>query len=89
MRGSDVDRLSGFRIDPPAENASAWKHKGVRAVLAQNREFQVAIEWCARYGLPIHGEAIGPIAVRALDLDHCNLRNADCQHVIERANGNR
>jgi hypothetical protein len=70
MGWSHVNQLPGFRVDPPPEDAPARKDKSMRTVLAQDGKLQVAIEWCSRYGLPIHHKIIGHTAVRALDLDH-------------------
>ena len=56
-----VNELPGFRVDPPPKDTSAGKDKGMRTVSAQDREFDVAVEWCSRYGVPIHNKFIGHI----------------------------
>src|SRR5271169_2561814 len=50
--GHHVNQLLGFRVNPPLEDAAAWKDKGVRPSWL-NRPTPVTVERCSRYWLPI------------------------------------
>ena len=54
VRRSDVDFLPSARFQPACLRASARKNKGMRAVVVYHRQFEIAVERCGHYPLPIH-----------------------------------
>ncbi len=61
----NINALLGFRFHPAAENTAARKHETVHAIIINDGQFQIAIEWRGGYGLPLHAELSVP-AERAL-----------------------
>jgi hypothetical protein len=53
--GVKVNSLVGFDIDPAAIRKTATgKSNRMRPFTVDNRELQIALEWCGIYQLPIH-----------------------------------
>jgi hypothetical protein len=59
MRGPHVDAFFSFGIDPTVEDATAWKHESMHAVVADDCEFKIAIKWRGGYRPPIHTSLYG------------------------------
>ncbi len=57
MRRVRDNWLTGFRVQPTAENTTAWKDERVCAVIIDNGQFQIAIKRRGRYGLPLHDDS--------------------------------
>lgn len=53
-----LDPLLSFCINPAAKDAADRKREGVRAIIVDNRDFKVAVEWSGRYRFPVHIEII-------------------------------
>ena len=58
MRRTHLDPLFGFHSDPPYRGAAARKHQRVLAVLVDDGQLKVAIEWRGRYRVPLHTEML-------------------------------
>ena len=54
MRRTDVDRLPGFGIDPPADNAATGEGESVRLVLLEDGDLKLAIKRRGGDRLPLH-----------------------------------
>src|SRR5262249_38975343 len=52
MRRMQVDPFFAFSLDPSAQNALAWKGNRAHAHSVDNRELEIAIEWCGGYRVP-------------------------------------
>ena len=50
----NVDLVLGFRFDPAAEDAAAWKGERVHAIIIDHGQLKVAVERRAGYSLPLH-----------------------------------
>ena len=53
-------------VNPPGKNAAARKNQGVRPITVDDGQFKIAIEWSARYWLPLHAEIVEPANSGAL-----------------------
>jgi hypothetical protein len=53
-----VDPPFRFRVNPAAENAAAWKHERVCAVVIDDGQFKITVERRGSYGLPFHSHII-------------------------------
>jgi hypothetical protein len=42
-------------------DASAREYERARTVPVDDGQFQIAVEWCVRYSLPIHVDSIRPL----------------------------
>jgi hypothetical protein len=51
-----IDVLLGTRFQPAIDSVLARKYKRVRAVRIHYRHFEIAVERCGRYRLPIHSK---------------------------------
>jgi len=58
MRRVHIDSLLGFCIYPATEDASAWKHKRMRAVVSDDGKFKITVERRRGYWLPLHTKII-------------------------------
>ena len=50
----EVKLFLGFGVHPAADSTLARKCESVFAVDVDNGEFQIAVEWCGIYWLPVH-----------------------------------
>lgn len=57
-----VNSRSGFRLDPSVKNTTARKYESVGAVVINDSEFKIAVEWrdLSRLPLPIHAHRCLP-----------------------------
>ena len=62
MRRLHVNPLSGSRLDPSVKNTMARKNESVGAVVINDSEFKIAVEWrdLNRLPLPIHAHRCLP-----------------------------
>ena len=54
MARAYIDGFLGFCINPSVENTAACKGESVRSVVVDDGQFQIAVKWRVRYGLPLH-----------------------------------
>jgi hypothetical protein len=66
MRRPQLDPPPGFRLDPSAENATAWKNERVGPVTADDGEFKIAVERGNRRRLPPERPCV-PLAQEAFE----------------------
>jgi hypothetical protein len=59
MGRAHVDLLPGFRMDPAAKDATAWKSKSMHAIITDHGQFNLAVKWRYRYCLPLHAGNYG------------------------------
>ena len=70
-----IDPLLGFSIDPATEDASAWEHKRMRAVVTDDSKFKIAVERRRRYCLPLHIKNYLALHSQRFDLDQINEKS--------------
>ncbi len=63
------DRQLGLGVQPTPENTAARKDERVRPVVTDDGQFQIAVERCGVYWLPLHSSIIGSGQAERLDLD--------------------
>ncbi len=61
-----VDPFFRFRVDPTAENAANRKRKSACAIIFDDGDFKVAVEWRGGDRLPLHVEIMGTAKTAAL-----------------------
>lgn len=66
VRGSDIEVLLGFGVDPSAEHAATGERHGVRTILVQDGQFQVSVERCGADRLPLHKKSLNARAGHSL-----------------------
>lgn len=49
-----IDPLVRFGVGPATENATARERQSMGAVVIDDRQFKITVEWRAGYGLPFH-----------------------------------
>jgi hypothetical protein len=54
VRGVHVDRLLRLGLDPTVNNTTTGKYDRVRPPTIDHGQFQIAVERCGRYALPLH-----------------------------------
>jgi hypothetical protein len=59
VSGAHINPSVRLRVDPSPEHAAARKHEPVRAVIVDNGQLQILVEWRAGDGLP-HGARATP-----------------------------
>jgi len=69
MRGTHVDFLPGFGIDPSAGNAAAGERQSVRTILVDDGQLKLTVERRGGDVLPLHIKNLLRGNVVHLDLD--------------------
>ncbi len=70
MGGAHLDLLVGFRIHPAAEDAAAWKHERMHAIVSDDGQFKRTVKWRGVYRLPLHARIKRRNRFGGLDLNH-------------------